>query len=119
MGECVINSECYVPNPENIVSRKSESAISSKIVINFYIVIRFGECGYLVLTIDHSNVTRFVFIIAALSILAQLFQSAIMTMSAMDLDFFDSEVEAQMDEEQMEEEEEITICGARGGGWRQ
>ena len=40
-------------------------------------------------------------------------------MSAMDLDFFDSEVEAQMDEEQMEEEEEITICGARGGGWRQ
>ena len=76
-----------LPNPENIVSRKSESAISSKIVINFYIVIRFGECGYLVLTIDHSIVTRFVFIIAALSILAQLFQSAIMTMSAMDLDF--------------------------------
>ena len=99
---------CYqtqkLPNPENIVSRKSESAISSKIVINFYIVIRFGECGYLVLTIDHSIVTRFVFIIAALSILAQLFQSAIMTMSAMDLDFFDSEVEAQMDEEQKEEE---------------
>ena len=45
---------CYqlqmLPNPENIISRKSESAISSKIVINFYIVIRFGECGYLVLT---------------------------------------------------------------------
>ena len=37
----------------------------------------------------------------------------------MDLDFIDSEVEAQMDEEQMEEEEEITICGARGGGRRQ
>ena len=50
---------------------------------------------------------------------AQLFQSAIVTMSAMDLDFIDSEVEAQMDEEQMEEEEEITICGARGGGRRQ
>ena len=35
------------------------------------------------------------------------------------LDFIDTEVEAHMDEEQMEEEEEITICGARGGGWRQ
>ena len=33
--------------------------------------------------------------------------------SPMDLDFIDSEVEAQMDEEQMEEEEEITIRGAR------
>ena len=31
----------------------------------------------------------------------------------MDLYFTDSEVEAQMDEEQMEEEEEITIRGAR------
>ena len=48
---------------------------------------------------------------------AQLFQSAIVTMSAMDLDFIDSEVEAQMDEEQMEEE--ITIRGAIGGGRRQ
>ena len=36
----------------------------------------------------------------------------------MDLYFTDSEVEAQMDEEQMEEEEEITIRGARGGGRR-
>ena len=54
---------CYqlqmLPNQENIISRKSESAISSKIVIIFYIVIRFGECGYLVLTIDHSFGTRF------------------------------------------------------------
>ena len=31
-----------LPDPEIIVSRKSESAIRSKIVINFYIVIRFG-----------------------------------------------------------------------------
>ena len=81
-------------------------------MINFYIVIRFGECGYLVLTIDHSFGTLFVFSMA-LSILSQLFQSAFLTMSAMDLDFIDSEVEAQMDEEQMEEEEEITIRGAR------
>ena len=48
-----------LPEPEIIVSRKSESAIRSKIVINFYIVIRFGECGYLVLTIDDSFGTRF------------------------------------------------------------
>ena len=61
--------------------------------------------------LDHSFWTRFVFIMAALSILTQLFQSA------MDLDFINPEVEAQMDEEQMEEE--ITICGARGGGRRQ
>ena len=38
---------------------------------------------------------------------------------AMDLDLFDPEVEAQMDERQMEEEEEIAIHGARGGGRRQ
>ena len=31
--------------------KKSESVISSKIVINFYIVIWFGECGYLVLSL--------------------------------------------------------------------
>ena len=111
-----------LPNPENIISRKSESAISSKIVINFYIVIRFGECSYLVLTVDHSFGTLFVFIcfiMAALSILSQVFQSAFLTMSAMDLDFIDPKVEAQMDEEQMEEEEEITIRGARAGGRRQ
>ena len=107
-----------LPNPDNIVSRKSESVISSKIVINFYIVIWFGECSYLVLTIDHSFGTRFVFIMAALWILTQSFQSAIYQ-SAVDLYFTDSEVEAQMDEEQMEEEEEITIRGARWGGWRQ
>ena len=102
-----------LPNPENIISRKSESAISSKIVINFYIVIRFGECGYLVLTTDHSFGTRFVFNMVALSI----FQSAILTLSAMDLDFIDPEVKAQMHEEQMEEEEEeITIRRARGCG---
>ena len=101
-----------LPNPENIISRKSESAISSKIVINFYIVIRFGECGYLVLTIHHSFGTRFVFIMAVFLILTQSFQSAIYQ-SVMDLYFTDSEVEAQMDEEQMEEEEEITIRGAR------
>ena len=41
----------------------------------------------------------------SLSILTQLFQSVIL--SAMDLDFIDPEVEAQMDEWQMEEEEEI------------
>ena len=35
------------------------------------------------------------FIVASLSILSQLFQSAYLTMSAMDLDFY-SEVEAQM-----------------------
>ena len=64
-------------------------------------------------TLDHSFWTRFVFIMAALSILTQLFQSA------MDLDFINPEVEAQMDEEQMEEEEEITIRGAIGGGRRQ
>ena len=105
-----------LPNPENIVSRKSESAVSSKIVINFYyIVIRLGKCGYLILTIDHSSETRFVFIMAALSILTQLFQSAILTMYAMDLDFIDPEVEAQMEEE----EQEITIRGARGGGRQQ
>ena len=108
-----------LPNPENIVSGKSESAISSKIVINFYIVIRFGECGYLVLTIDHSFGTRYVFIMVSLPILTQLFQSVILSMSAMDLDFIDPEVEAHMDERQMEEEEEIAIHGARGGGRRQ
>ena len=52
----------------------------------------------------------------SLSILAQLFQSVILSMSAMDLD---PEVEAQMDERQMEEEDEIAIQGARGGGRRQ
>ena len=53
----------------------------------------------------------------SLSILTQLFQSVIL--SAMDLDFIDPEVEAQMDERQMEEEDEIAIQGARGGGRRQ
>ena len=103
-----------LPNPENIISRKSESAISSKIVINFYIVIRFGECGYLVLT-DRP----FIWDPFSLSILTQLSQSVILSMSAMDLDFIDPEVEAHMDERQMEEEEEIAIHGARGGGRRQ
>ena len=46
----------------------------------------------------------------SLSILTQLFQSVILSMSAMDLDFIDPEVEAHMDEE------EITIRGARGVG---
>ena len=50
----------------------------------------------------------------SLSFLTQLFQSVILSMSAMDLDFIDPEVEAQMDERQMEEEDEITIQGARG-----
>ena len=59
------------------------------------------------------------FIMLSLSILTQLFQSVILSMSAMDLDFIDPEVEAQMDEWQMEEEEEIAIQGARGGGRRQ
>ena len=59
-----------------------------------------------------------------LSDLTQLFgvSPAILTMSAMDidnLDFIDPEVEAHMDEEQMgEEQDEITIRGARGGGRR-
>ena len=53
----------------------------------------------------------------SLSILTQLFQSVILSMSAMDLDFIDPEVEAHMDERQMEEE--IAIFGARGGGRRQ
>ena len=40
-------------------------------------------------------------------------------MSAMDnLDFIDPEEEAQVDEEQMQEEEENTIRGAREGGRR-
>ena len=52
----------------------------------------------------------------SLSILTQLFQSVILSMSAMDLDFIDPE---EMDERQMEEEEEIAIHGARGGGRRQ
>ena len=55
----------------------------------------------------------------SLLILTKLFQSVIMSVSPMDLDFIDPEVEAQMDERQMEEEEEITIYGARGGGRRQ
>ena len=55
----------------------------------------------------------------SLSILAQLFQSVILSMSAMDLDFSDPGFEAQMDERQMEEEDEIAIQGARGGGRRQ
>ena len=63
----------------------------------------------------------------SLLILTQLFQSVILPMSAMDLDFIDPEVEAQMDERQMEEEQENAIHGARGGcpatmklslGWR-
>ena len=53
----------------------------------------------------------------SLSILIQLFQSVILSMSAMDLDFIDPEVEAHR--RKMEEEEEIAIHGARGGGWRQ
>ena len=57
------------------------------------------------------------FIMVSLSILTQLFQSVIL--SAMDLDFIDPEVEVHMDERQMEEEEEIAIHGARGGGRRQ
>ena len=59
------------------------------------------------------------FIMVSLSILTQLFQSVILSKSAMDLDFIDPEVEAQMDERQMEEEDEIVIQGARGGGRRQ
>ena len=61
---------------------------------------------------------------AVLSDLTQLFgfSPAILTMSAMDidnLDFIDPEVEAHMDEEQIgEEQDEITIRGARGGGRR-
>ena len=61
---------------------------------------------------------------AVLSDLTQLFgvSPAILTMSAMDidnLDFIDPEVESQMDEEQVgEEQDEITIRGARGGGRR-
>ena len=55
----------------------------------------------------------------SLSILTQMCHSVILFMSAMDLDLFDPEVEAQMDERQMEEEEEIAIHGARGGGGRQ
>ena len=61
----------------------------------------------------------FFFIMASLSILTQLFQSVILSMSATDLDFIDPEVEAQMDERQMEEEVEIAIHAARGGGRRQ
>ena len=53
----------------------------------------------------------------SLSILTKLFQSVILSMSAMD--FIDPEVEAHMHERQMEEEEEIAIHGARGGGRRQ
>ena len=55
----------------------------------------------------------------SLLILTRLFQSVILPMSAMDLDFIDPEVDAQMDERQMEEEDEIAIQGARGGGRRQ
>ena len=55
----------------------------------------------------------------SLSVLTQLFHSVILSMSATDLDFIDPEVEAQMDERQMEEEDEIAIQGARGGGQRQ
>ena len=54
----------------------------------------------------------------SLSLLTQLFQSVILSMFAMDLDFIDPEVEAQMDERQMEEKE-IAIHGARRGGRRQ
>ena len=67
---------------------------------------------------DHSFVTRF-FIMVSPSILNKLFQSVILSMSAMDLDFIDPEVEAQMNERQMEEEDEIAIQGARGDGRRQ
>ena len=55
----------------------------------------------------------------SVSILTKLFQSVILSMSAMDLDFIDPEVEAHMDERQMEEEEEIVFHGAGGGGRRQ
>ena len=101
--------------------KERESAIISKIVINFYIVIWFGESSYLVVTISHSFRTHFVFIMAALFNQIQLFgvTPASLTMSAMDnLDFIDPEEEAQMDEEQMQEEEENTIRGAREGGRR-
>ena len=67
--------------------------------------------------IDHSFGTRFFSLWFSLSILTQLFQSVILSMSAMDLDFIDPEVEAQMDERKMEEE--IATQGARGGGRRQ
>ena len=55
----------------------------------------------------------------SLSILTKLFQSVILSVSPMDLAFIDPEVEAHMDERQMEEEEEIALDGARGGGRRQ
>ena len=55
----------------------------------------------------------------SLSILTQLFQSVILSMSAMNLDFIDPGVEVQMDERQMEEEDEIAIHGPREGGRRQ
>ena len=113
-----------VTKSEEYCIKKRESVISSKIVINYNILIWFGEYSYLDLTINHSSGTRFVFIMAVLSDLTQLFgfSPAILTMSAMDidnLDFIDPEVEAHMDEEQMgEEQDEITIRGARGGGRR-
>ena len=53
------------------------------------------------------------------SSLFSFFLSLILSMSAVDLDFIDPEVEAQMDERLMEEEDEIAIQGARGGGRRQ
>ena len=71
------------------------------------------------LTILRAVATRYPLVNPIQSNPAQLFQSAIITMSAMDLDFIDPEVEAHMDERQMEEEEEIAIHGARGGGGRQ
>ena len=59
---------------------------------------------------------------AALSNQIQLFgvTPATLTMSAMEnLDFIDPEEEAQVDDElEMQEEEENTIRGARGGGRR-
>ena len=77
---------------------KSETAISSKIVINFYIVIWFGESSYLVLTISHSFRTHFVLIMGSLSETFGL-PLAILTMSMYNVHFIDPEAEAHMEKE--------------------
>ena len=97
---------------------KSETAISSKIVINFYIVIWFGESSYLVLTISHSFRTHFVLIMASVSDMFGL-PLAILTMSMNNVDFIDPEAEAHMEKEG---ECKISGAGARsrrnGGSWK-
>ena len=117
LGECVINCKCYL-----IQRILSPGKVKVRSVLKLWSIFTLlSDLENAVIwspQIDYSFGSRF-FIMVSISILTELIQSVILSMSAMDLDFIDPEVEAQMDERHIEEEDEIAIQGARGGGRRQ